>query len=148
MRLVIYGKIKNDDLLKRNQSRKRVGKEMQMLNAAKGTLLFISCFLLLAATANAREVYINDWGMVEVDNEHFTDLQEKMKPSSQISRMFYDVDNQYLLIALNGIFHHYCSIPQNVIDTWLASDSLIEYYQSDIKGNYDCNTNPPPDYRQ
>ncbi|WP_303721822.1 KTSC domain-containing protein [Malonomonas rubra] len=112
------------------------------------TLMFAGVILLQISTVKAREVYINDWGIVEVDAEHFISLQGKMKPSSQINRMYYDVDNQYLLVSLNGTFYHYCKIPQDVIDSWLTSDSLSEYYQKDIKGNFDCKTNPPPDYRR
>lgn len=111
-------------------------------------LILLFATLCFASTALAREVYIQDWGMVEVDNEHFVDLQDRMKISSLVKRAFYDAANDYLLVKIERTFLHYCGIPQETIDDWLAAPSPGDFYRSTIEGNYDCQTTRAPEYRK
>ena len=119
-----------------------------MVRRMTAGLIFLLAGLALASPGLAREVYVKDWGMVEVDTEHFVDLQDQMKSSSQISRMFYDPTNAYLLVSFQGNFYQYCGITSDTIDTWLAAPSLSQYYLDEVQNNYDCRTNPGPDYRK
>ncbi len=89
-------------------------------------------------------VYIKYKGTVDVDNGHFSHLE--LKNSSLVKDMYYDKNNEYLLVRLKHTYYHYCSIPSNVINSWVGSPSLGRYYNTYIKGNYDCRIYPVPNY--
>lgn len=108
--------------------------------------LLLICILLigLISTTIAKDLYVKYRGVVNVSNGHFQHLN--LKPSSFINNMYYDKKNKYLLVQLRNTYYHYCSIPQNVISSWIGSPSLGRYYNYKIKGNYDCRINPVPQY--
>ena len=102
-------------------------------------------FILLCTTVLFSEtIYVKYRGTVDVDNGHFTHL--KLKSSSLIKDMYYDKNNKYLLVQLKHTYYHYCSIPNSVVNSWIESPSLGRYYNSFIKGNYDCRVYPTPSY--
>ena len=108
-------------------------------------LLLLSILLLgLGSTAFAKDIYVKYRGTVDVSNGYFQQLF--LKSSSFINDMYYDSDNNYLLVQLNSTYYHYCAIPQGVISDWRGSSSLGRYYNHNIKGNYDCRVNPVPQY--
>lgn len=102
-------------------------------------------FLLLVMTVSFSEtVYVKYRGLVDVDNGHFSRLQ--LKNSSLVKDIYYDSSSEYLLVRLNHTYYHYCSIPNNVVNSWTKSPSLGGHYSSFIKGNYDCRIYPVPSY--
>ena len=103
-------------------------------------------FLLLIITtlSFSETVYVKYRGNVDVDNGHFSKLQ--IGSSSFVNNMYYDKKNEYLLVRLKSTYYHYCSIPDNVVMRWIGSSSLGRYYNSSIKGNYDCRVYPAPNY--
>ena len=63
-----------------------------------------------------------------------------------LKEMFFDGQENYLLVRLKNTFYHYCGINKQVIKTWVNSSSLGRYYLNNIKGNYDCRVYPLPNY--
>ena len=100
--------------------------------------------LLIVTVSFSETVYVKYRGAVKVDNGHFSHLQ--LKSSSLVKDMYYDKKNKYLLVRLKSTYYHYCSIPSSVVTQWKQSSSLGRYYNSYIRGNYDCRINPMPSY--
>ena len=102
--------------------------------------------LLLSSHAFAKHVYVKYRGQLDTGNGHF--VSYNLKPSSLVQEIYYDNPNNYLLVSLKGTFYHYCSIPDDVVNSWVSSPSLGRYYLGNIKGRYDCRIYPFPDYRE
>lgn len=105
---------------------------------------FLLIILFLVTSTSAETIYIKYKGYVDVDNGHFTHL--KLKHSSLVKDMYYDSNSKYLLVRLKNTYYHYCAIPNNIVGQWMESSSLGRYYNSYIRGNYDCRINPIPRY--
>lgn len=107
--------------------------------------IFALIAILPFHSANAREIKVKYRAdPVDVDNGHFQVIETK--PSTLVQQIIYDSPNNYLLVDLNGTFYHYCGIPGSVVSAWVASPSLGSFYNSAVKGNYDCRTYPVPHY--
>ena len=72
---------------------------------------------------------------------------ESVTRSSFIQRVCYDSSEQYMLISLSGIYYHYCEIPAVTVNQLLNAESMGKYYNSAIKGRFDCRVNRMPAYR-
>ena len=108
-------------------------------------ILLASILLVgMGLSAFAKDIYVKYRGTVDVSNGYFQHLS--LKSSSFINDMYYDSSNNYLLVQLNSTYYHYCGIPQGVVSDWKYSSSLGRYYNSNIKGHYDCRVNPVPEY--
>ena len=59
---------------------------------------------------------------------------------------WYDDENQYMVINLNGTYYHYCGMPESVWNTYEKANSFGSSYNAYIKGNYDCRDNYVPQY--
>ena len=70
------------------------------------------------------------------------DLQE----SSLVKELFFDSENQYLIVRLKQHFYHYCGVRDEVVNDWINSESLGTYYLTKIKTNYDCRIKTVPNY--
>lgn len=68
--------------------------------------------------------------------------------SSFIRRICYDETNEYMLINLNGTYYHYCAIDAGTVSSLLSAPSMGRFYNSSIKGNFDCRTHRVPEYPQ
>ena len=108
--------------------------------------LLLASILIIGLSANvfAKNIYVKYKGTVDISNGHFKHLV--LKPSSFINDMYYDKNNNYLLVQLKNTYYHYCAIPQDIINDWKSSSSLGRYYNYNIKGNYDCRVYPAPSY--
>jgi len=83
-------------------------------------------------------------GDVDVANPRFEYLDTST--SSFVQGAWYDFSEQYMIINLNGTNYHYCSLPSSVWQEFMTAESFGSYYNSDIKGYYDCRENPVPNY--
>jgi KTSC domain len=61
-------------------------------------------------------------------------------------RCSYDEKNTYMLINLSGTWYHYCEIDPGTVSSLLAADSMGRYFNTSIKGNFDCRTHRVPAY--
>lgn len=52
---------------------------------------------------------------------------------------WYDDDEQYMIINLNGTYYHYCGMPGSVWDDFRNAETFGGFYNKWIKGNYACN---------
>lgn len=119
------------------------GGEMRFL---VNSILIIILACLFASQVHAKQIYVKYRGPVDTDNGHFHTYN--LKSSSLVYEIFYDRPNSYLLVNLKGTFYHYCSIPSNVVNSWVSAPSLGRFYLGNIKGNYDCRIYPFPDYKK
>lgn len=68
--------------------------------------------------------------------------------SSFVDGAFYDANNGYLIISLNGTAYHYCGLPPGVWSTFTTASSLGSFYNTQIKGRFDCRTGTAPEYQR
>jgi hypothetical protein len=66
--------------------------------------------------------------------------------SSFIKRVCYDNGQQYMLINLNAVYYHYCEIDSATVSRLIAADSIGRYYNTEVKGHFDCRTRRVPTY--
>jgi len=50
----------------------------------------------------------------------------------------YDAVDDYLILNLNGTNYNYCDVPEYIVDDLEDASSHGSYYNSNIKGQYDC----------
>lgn len=80
----------------------------------------------------------------QIDLKHF-DCRDITR-SSFIRRVCYDATNQYMPINLNGTYYHYCEIDRGTVLTLLGAESMGRYYNSYVKGRFDCRVKRIPTY--
>ena len=101
--------------------------------------------ILFTTVAFAKDIHVKYRDKpVDVGNGHFEKLN--LKYSSFVKKMYYDKQNNYLVVRLKNTFYHYCGIPDGVVKNWIGSSSLGRYYNYHVKGNFDCRINYVPDY--
>ena len=100
--------------------------------------------VFISLSVSAKDVYVKYRGSVNVDNGQLEHVN--IGYSSLVKDMYYDKDNNYLLVKLNSTYYHYCGINPSVTNKWVSSSSLGRYYLNNIKGNYDCRVYPMPKY--
>jgi KTSC domain len=103
--------------------------------------------LLIALTSSASPVRsetvdVKYRGSVDLSPFQCTDVTR----SSFIRRVCYDKSNQYMLISLNGTFYHYCEIDAGTVASLLDTPSMGRFYNSSIKGQFDCRVHRVPTY--
>ena len=67
--------------------------------------------------------------------------------SSWVEGAWYDSDNEYMVINLNGVYYHYCEMPDSAWSRFELSESFGSDYNEYIKGNYDCRLGYVPSYK-
>jgi hypothetical protein len=64
-----------------------------------------------------------------------------------VKKVYYDVQNQYLIIRLRGVHYHYCKVPEKIWELFsLSPKKSDELYKNTIKGNFDCRNGGVPSY--
>src|SRR5262249_11423304 len=99
--------------------------------------------LALAPTAQAEVVFVKYRGPVDLAPFQC----ESVTRSSLVRRVCYDQQEQYMIINLNGTYHHYCEIGPTVVANLLRAESMGRYYNAAIKGNFDCRVYRVPPYK-
>jgi len=66
--------------------------------------------------------------------------------SSFVNRICYDKSKSYMLIKLQATWYHYCAIDDGTVTALKSAESVGRYYNNNIKGRFDCRTNPVPLY--
>lgn len=65
---------------------------------------------------------------------------------STVKGAWYDSSNKYMIIKLRATYYHYCDMPSDVWSSLKVASTPYDFYQDDIKGNFDCRVNPVPQY--
>lgn len=117
-------------------------------------LVRMSVFIFLLTSyypAFSADIYVKYRGIVDTEmvnkrtgRPYFDEL--RLKSSSLVKGMYYDQENNYLLVQLRNTWYHYCEIPPKEVRSWQYSQSLGSHYHSFIKGGYDCRTGFVPKY--
>jgi hypothetical protein len=81
---------------------------------------------------------------VDVGHPRFEQLNRT--DSSLVQEAWYDSENGYMIIDLNGSTYHYCRIPQSTWSDFTTAASLGSHYNQHIKGAFDCRNGGVPDY--
>jgi hypothetical protein len=103
------------------------------------------------ATASTTPVHTPDWITVkyrsdQVDVAHPRFAQLDGGSSSLVDATFYDSENGYMIVSLNGTAYHYCGLPGSVWVSFRTASSLGSFFNTAIKGRYDCRTGSVPAY--
>lgn len=72
---------------------------------------------------------------------------ESINRSSLVTRVCYDRKEQYMVIGLQGTYYHYCEIDAGTVSALRGAESMGRFYNSNIKGRFDCRTNRVPAYK-
>jgi hypothetical protein len=72
---------------------------------------------------------------------------ESVSRSSLVTRVCYDRKEQYMVIGLQGTYYHYCEIDPGTVAALRGAASMGRFYNSNIKGNFDCRTRRAPAYK-
>jgi len=106
-----------------------------------------AAIVLLSTPARAESVDVKYRGVVDLKPFACSDVTH----SSFIKRVCYDRTNQYMLIKLNATYYHYCELPSQLLDEFVAAPSMGQFYNRRIKGTgtdcpFDCRTHKVPTY--
>jgi hypothetical protein len=66
--------------------------------------------------------------------------------SSVVGGAWFDSENKYLIINLQGTVYHYCGLDDSVWSSLKSAPSMGTYFQDYIKGSFDCRVFPVPVY--
>lgn len=83
---------------------------------------------------------------VNIHGDNFTPLKSPKDSGGGVDGAWYDEREKYMIIKLDKTYYHYCGMPQSTWNGLGNSQAPYLYYQLNIKGNYDCRTNPAPNY--
>jgi hypothetical protein len=81
---------------------------------------------------------------VDIGSDNFEELDASK--SSFVRGAWYDDDNDYMVMNLDGIYYHYCGMTGSTWSSFKRADSFGSYYNKYIKSNYDCRYNYVPNY--
>ena len=104
-----------------------------------GAILY---FLFLSPSSGSVTVKYRD-DKVDISATNFEPLN---KSDSTVKGAWYDSSNEYMVIKLGSTYYHYCGMPSSAWGGLKAASSPYEYYQDNVKGNFDCRVNPVPSY--
>jgi hypothetical protein len=71
---------------------------------------------------------------------------ESVNRSSLVTRVCYDRKEQYMIIGLQGTYYHYCEIDPGTVNALRGAESMGRFYNSNIKGRFDCRNRRVPAY--
>ncbi len=106
-------------------------------------LVSIALALIAIEAAQAESVFVKYRGPVDLAPFQC----ETVDRSSLVTRVCYDRKAQYMVIGLQGTYYHYYEIDSNTVAALRGADSMGRYYNSNIKGNFDCRTHRVPVYK-
>ena len=105
-------------------------------------VLVISFAGLSASKVRSESVAVKYNGLVDLKPFDCQDVSR----SSFIKRVCYDRSNEYMLINLNGTYYHYCEIDNATVVALLSAQSMGRFFNSAVKGQFDCRTHKVPRY--
>ncbi len=106
------------------------------------TAICASILFLIVAQASGETVFVKYRGVVDL--APFT--CHAVTRSSFIQRVCYDRRELYMIINLQGTYYHYCEIDARTVDQLLSASSMGRFYNTVIKGHFDCRTGRVPNY--
>ena len=105
-------------------------------------VITVMLWILLSVINSPIYVKYRTNGPVDIHASNFEPLN---KSGAIVRGAWYDKSQEYMIIDLNGTYYQYCGIQASTWD-WLKSVDSDAYYQTDIRGDFDCRVNHVPDY--
>ena len=106
-----------------------------------GRLKLSLAFLISVATAGAAEtVDVKYRGVIPLDRFTCSSIER----SSFIRRVCYDGADAYMVVRLKETYYHYCDIDKATVDALLNAESMGRFFNTSIKGHFDCRTGHIP----
>jgi KTSC domain len=99
-------------------------------------------WLLFATSGSAEIVIVKYRG--PVDLSHFA--CEQITRSSVVKRLCYDSRERYVIVNLTGTYYHYCEVPPDTVVAWRKAESMGQFYNTQVKGRFDCRVLHVPSY--
>jgi hypothetical protein len=118
-------------------------KFLKFISVALLAVFFAIVLTGCTTTSNYITVKYRD-DQVDIANSRWEKLDTT--GSSIVNGSWYDSQNKYMIINLSGTYYHYCSLPPSTWSSFKKASSFGSYYNSNIKGKYDCRVNPVPNY--
>jgi hypothetical protein len=96
------------------------------------------------STASGQEyVWVQNRGLVDIEPLTCTNITR----SNFLKRVCYDEQHDYLLVALNEKWLHYCEVDSSIVRAFIAADRAASFYNSNIRsGPFDCRNKRMPKY--
>lgn len=107
------------------------------------SLVLIALTVGLSGTIQAETVNVKYRGAVDLAPFQC----ESVSRSSLVTRVCYDQKEQYMIIGLQGTYYHYCEIDAGTVAALRSAGSMGRFYNSTIKGRFDCRTRRVPAYK-
>lgn len=109
----------------------------------KQLILSLAWVLAFATAGVAETVDIKYRGVIPLDRFTCSSIER----SSFIRRVCYDGADAYMVVRLNDTYYHYCDIDEATVDTFLNAESMGQFFNSSIKGHFDCRTGHVPNFQ-
>jgi hypothetical protein len=119
-------------------------------------VLVVAAFSFISPSCGVSESnHSDDWTPNYVDVKYRVDDVDVAAPQfeplenlggSFVDAAWYDAENSYMVIMLNGVAYHYCGLDSEI---WIALSTATSrggYFNQEIKGRFDCRVYPVPDY--
>jgi hypothetical protein len=111
-----------------------------MVRAATGLIV-----LLFTAEVGSETVDVRDRGAVDLGTFECRDVNR----SSIIQRVCYDGAQGYMIVAIKGVYDHFCGLSAPTFDGLMTAPSMGQFFNRNIAGpdsRYDCRTHRLPGY--
>jgi len=82
---------------------------------------------------------------VDLANPRFE--HKETSESSFVGGAWYDARERYMVIRLSETYYHYCRLPVSTWSQFKWAGSFGRFYNSAIKGRFDCRAGGIPEYR-
>jgi hypothetical protein len=105
--------------------------------------IVIALTLGISGAAQAETVNVKYRGVVDLAPFQC----ESVSRSSLVTRVCYDRKEQYMVIGLQGTYYHYCEIDAGTVAALRGAESMGRYFNTNIKGRFDCRTHRVPTYK-
>jgi hypothetical protein len=99
----------------------------------KKLFLILLLSIGLTSVSSAESVNVKYQGRISLDGFYC-----EYTSSSLVDRICYYQQNKYVVVSLNGTYYQYCGVPFSTVNNWLNSNSKGRFYNSYIKGRFDC----------
>jgi len=95
--------------------------------------------------ARAETVQVKYHGTVSLDAFACAEVQG----GGDVSRIYYDAAERYMVIRLRATYYHYCEIDAGTVQGLRSAASKRQFFEARIKGNgsdgaFDCRSHPIP----
>lgn len=105
--------------------------------------LFLFLFFTASHASALEYVWVNGRGLVDIEPLTCTEI----KTSNFLKRVCFDEAHDYLLVALDGKWLHYCEVDSTIVGALIAAPTAGSFYNSNIRsGPFDCKKKRMPKY--